>query len=160
MKKNNKIILGTILFSFLTIVTLIAGNGEVQRDKGNGEVTLAESCFSTTENLDKCIKKLYPKVNVDNIAFKPIMDKILKVVKNRGDGLVIFEDINLTNQERFVIHANISEAKKPVSINIPTAKTTQTKTSLIIDIDTKDIKDKVIVTNKDNEVLIEYTVID
>ena len=159
MKKNNKLILGIILLSFLTIVTLMAGNGEVQRDKGNGEVTLTESCFSSTEDLDRCLKKLYPKVDLKKIALKSIIDKILKVVKNRGEGTIVYEDINLTNQDRFIIYANISEAKKPVSINIPTAKVTQTKTKLIVDIDTKDIKDKVIVTNKDNKVLIEYTIV-
>jgi len=156
MKRSNRIISGTIVASLITIVTLMAGNGEV--NGGNGEVSLTESCFTSTKYLDQCLEKLYPTINVDNVSFVSLINEVLKVTKDRGDGKVISDDLNLTNQERFIIHANISEVKKPVSVNIPNAKITQTQERLILDIDVKDINDKVIVKNSENKVLIEYSI--
>lgn len=159
MKRNNKIISGTIVASLVTMVTLMAGNGEVN-EGGNGEVSLTESCFTSTKHLDQCLEKLYPKINVDNVAFVSLIKEVLKVTRTKGDGKVISDDLNLTNQKRFIIYANISEVKKPVSINIPKAKIIQNEKTLIVDIDTKDIKDKIIIQNSKKENLIEYTVIE
>lgn len=158
MKKHNGTFSRIILIVLITIVTLMAGNGEVVGD-GNGEVTLTNNCFTSIKDLDRCLKQLYPKIDTNNIAFSQIKEALKRATDRGTNGSIETGNINLANKERLVIYAkDISEAKKPLSINIPNAKMTQTQERLIIDINTNDIKDKVIVKNSEQEVLIKYTI--
>ena len=159
MKKKNRIVIGAILLSFTTIVTLIAGdsNGEVAR--GNGEVILTDSCFKNEQSVTKCIKNLHPKIDLDSVVIANTLIKVLKAVTGgRGTLHTIEDEITLKNQKRFIIYADISEAKKPVTVNIANAVVSQNQTRLTVDIETKDIKDEILIKNSEGETLIHYTV--
>lgn len=159
MKRKNRVISRVIFFSVMTMVTLLAENGEVVGGDNNGEVILEESCFKNKNSAEKCLEKIYPKISLDKITIYRYLDKALKVLTGgRGNSYTVDENITLSDQERFIIYADISEAKKPISTNILQAKVTQTQTHLIVDIATKDINNSVIIRNKDNEILIKYNV--
>ena len=161
MKKKIKFIGASILFIIILTISSIAvdngGNGEVESSKGgNGEV-LHHSFAEGKEKVKKAFEKIYGKKDF----IVRIINKALKAVGARdGDSYAPTKDVNISIQdERFVIHANISRAKRPISCNIPTAIIVQDDNFVTLDIEVKDIGDKVMLYNQDNQLLLEYYVI-
>jgi len=159
MKKKTKFIGASILLILIFTISSIAvdngGNGEVESSKGgNGEV-LHHSFAESKKRVEEVLEKIYGNKNF----MVRVVNNALKAVGARGeDSYVPQRDINISNQDRFIIHVDISRAKRPISCNIQTSIIEQDANFVTLDIDVKDIGDKVMLYNRDNELLLEYKV--
>ena len=154
MKKKTRFIWGsTVLIVMITISTIATDNIEPIKG-GNGEV-LHHSFAESKQKVEKVLEAIYGE---KDFVIR-LVTKALKAVGARGeDSYAPVRDINISNTDRFIIHADISRAKKPVNCSIPTAIIEQDANFVTLDIDVKDIGDKVILYNRDNQLLLEYKI--
>jgi hypothetical protein len=66
---------------------------------------------------------------------------------------------NLENQNKFIISVELPNSEFQISCNIKTAKIESKGTNQVIIIPVKDIYDKVTLRDKNDKVLLEYTII-
>ena len=161
MKKRNQIVILPILLSIITIVTLMAEDNDGIPPKNNGEVEFTDNCFKSTESAEKCIKNIYPNIDLDAVLVaNTFIEKAINTITgSRGGSNTFKQDINLTQQKHLIIYADISKVKKPITVNISNAILTQNQTRLSIKMDIEDIKDKIILRNRENKILVEYKII-
>ena len=133
--------------------TFLVENG---RGKGgNSEVKTIDQCFKfKTQARNKCLNIFYP--NNINITIYPQSGEIIKLAGRKSS--IEKRKFNLGGEDRFILHLDISTVKLPIHCNIKTAKLSPDKNTLIVDIDVKDIKNQVTLYDKNNRLLLEYTI--
>ena len=159
MNKKSNLLRGTILLILLMgssfLLAESQGNGEVKKSAGNGEV-IHTNCqnISNLKQIANCVDKIYPKIEV---ALK-VVSKAVNIIDNRGEGFEVKDDINLKNMDRVVMHINIENAKKPITSNIKNVKIYQNDKVATIDILVSEIKENIIIYNKEKKILVNYKV--
>jgi len=161
------IYISTCLLFFATSCTLTTHNKSnlnkkiiVQNGRGKGgnsEVKIINQCLKKIKNQerDKCLDIFYP--NNINITIYPSTREIIKLAGRTSS--IEKREFNLGGEDRFILHLDISEVELPVNCNIKTAKLSHDETSLVVDIDIKDIKKRVTLYDKNNKLLLDYTII-
>ncbi|CAA6803300.1 MAG: Unknown protein [uncultured Sulfurovum sp.] len=120
---------------------------------GNPEVI--NDCFGlqvTQKNL--CFKYFFPK---KNLLIHPSHGEIIRLA-GRGESIEKRE-LHLNNEDELVLlYLDTTNVKIPLSTNIKATQFTYDKNTLVLNIKAKDIKDKIILSDNEGTVLLEYTV--
>jgi hypothetical protein len=128
------------------------GNGEVRHfnSGGNGEVTA-----QTIENI---LNKIYG----DGKYYARLISDALVALSDRSGGSIRVKDVQQSkfmNRETFVIVLEKPmPSQTPLKSNIKGTEFKDTNGVTIISIPVKNIGDKILITNKNNQKLIEYTI--
>lgn len=130
------------------------GNGEVNSNLiggGNGEVNA-----QTIENI---LNKIYG----DGKYYAKLISDTLFALSDRSGGNIRVKDVQQSkfmNRETFVIVLEKPmPSQTPLKSNIKGTEFKDTNGITIISIPVKNIGDKILITNKNNQKLIEYTII-
>lgn len=122
---------------------------------GNSEVRNINQCFYFTgHQVDKCLNIFYP--NDINITIYPSTEKSIKLAGRTSS--IERREFNLGGEDRFILHLNTSKVVLPVSCNIRTTKLSQMENSLVIDIPVKDIKNSILLYDKNHRLILDYTI--
>ena len=129
---------------------------ETGRGKGgNSEVKTINQCFKfKSQARNECLNIFYPD-NI-NITIYPQSGEIIKLAGRKSS--IEKREFNLGGEDRFILHLDISTVELPVNCNVKTAKLSQDKNILIVDMDVKDIKNRVTLYDKNNKLLLEYII--
>ncbi|MBN2826243.1 MAG: hypothetical protein JXQ76_13010 [Campylobacterales bacterium] len=129
------------------------GNGEVNSNMsvGNGEVS------------DDTIKSILNKIYVDGKFYIAFINDALYAMSDRSGGNTRSKDINrseFANEKVFVIVLQKPmSSQEPLKSNIHGTQFKSTQGMTFIHIPVKNIKDKILISNKEGQKLIEYTVV-
>ena len=122
---------------------------------GNPEVNAINQClqFAGKARFD-CLDKLYPEDS--NITIYPPSNLRIRLAGRTSS--IEKGKFNLKNQNIFLLSVDISNVILPISCNITTAKITNYGSNRVINMDVKDIRDKIILRDGDGKLLLEYTI--
>ena len=124
------------------------GNPEVYNKKIN-------LCFSLKRSAkEECLEQIYKGIDI-----VVIQDENRPIVL-AGRGEPKDKKIKLTKEDRrVVIYLDTTNVKKPIRVNIKEFKKSETHTKLILDISKEDIKDSIILKDRDGKLLLKYEII-
>ncbi len=138
-----------LLISVLLLGFALAGGG-------NPEVKVVNQCFQLQgEAKFLCLDKFYP--GDLNITIYPNFNKNIKLAGRKSS--IEKGTFKLKNQNKFVLSIDTTNIKLPILCNINTVKITSYNSNQVIDIDVKDIKDKITLKDNSGKLLLEYTII-
>jgi hypothetical protein len=144
------------------MVTKLTNNPHISRiENGNGgnpevynkKITL---CFSLKNRAKaKCLEQIYKDIDI-----VVIQEKNNKPLLLAGRGTFIKKKIQLLKTDKRVLfYLNTQNVKKPIQANIERLKKSNDGEILILDIAKKDIKDTLILKDRDGKTLLQYRVI-
>ena len=156
--------LPTTLLFFLTacqpttILQKVSMNDEVSRSGtgGNPEVQLNQCLNKKGKERDVCIDHFYPEDIEIGIYPK---DGLRIKLATIGRGSSTKEELILTTQDRIILSVDTKNVKLPIKVNISPIRKLQHKNNLALVIETKDIKNNIIIKDKEGKVLLDYKII-
>jgi len=142
----------------MTPENTLYANSEKEGTGGNNEVYNIHLCFKkeTIKGQKLCLDEFYPKEKRVNIY---LAQNTLKTPISTRDSDIKLRQFNLKDKDKFILHIPIENIEEGISTNIEGAKIYQDEQSITITIDTKLIKEKVIIYNKNSEILESYSII-
>jgi len=127
-------------------ITNSSGNG------GNPEVL--NHCFGLkkiAKNL--CFDYYFPN---KNLLIHPTNGEAI-LLAGRGN-CVERRELKLANDDRVLLYLDISNVKTPLSSNIKNSNFSYEKNTVVVDIETKEIKENIILKDKDGNIILEYSI--
>lgn len=123
-------------------------------DKG-GNPEVLNSCFTLNEAAKNlCLNKFFP--NEINLLIHPSHDVPI-MLAGRGDSIEKRE-LTLENDELLLLYLDTTNVETPLSSNIKSSQYSYDQNTVVINIDVKDIKEKIILKDKNGKVILEYTI--
>jgi hypothetical protein len=123
------------------------GNG------GNPEVL--NHCFGLKKSAKKlCFYRFFP--NNSNILIHPNHGEPI-MLAGRGN-YIEKRELQLNNDDHVLLYLDISNVKVPLSSNIKGSKFTYESNTVVVNIDAKEIKEKIILKDNEGDILLEYHV--
>jgi hypothetical protein len=124
------------------------GNG------GNPEVL--NHCFGLKKTAKKlCFNHFFP--NNTNLLIHPTQGEAI-MLAGRGTHIEKRELQLNKDDDKVLLYLDISNIKVPLSSNIETTTFTYNKNNVVVNIDTNEIKEKIILKDKEGNVVLEYRV--
>jgi len=122
---------------------------------GNPEVQLNQCLNKKGKKRNICIDHFYPE-NIE-IGIYPKNGLRIKLAGRASS--IKREELTLTTQNRVILSIDTANVKLPITVNINPIKKLQHKNNLALIIETKDIKNSIIIKDKKGKVLLDYKII-
>jgi hypothetical protein len=120
---------------------------------GNPEVL--NHCFGLKKSAKKlCFDGFFP--NNSNILIHPNHGEPI-MLAGRGTHIEKRE-LQLNNDDHILLYLDISNVKVPLSSNIKGSKFTYESNTVVVNIDAKEIKEKIILKDNEGDVVLKYRV--
>ncbi|CAA6798857.1 MAG: Unknown protein [uncultured Sulfurovum sp.] len=122
---------------------------------GGGNPEVINDCFGLKKaEKEHCFNHFFPK---HNLLIHPNHGKIIRLA-GRGDS-VERRDLNLTSDDELVLlYLDTTHVKLPLHSNVEASLFSYHKNTVVLNIDAKEIEDKIILTDNDGTIILEYTV--
>jgi len=154
----------TLLFFFTACQTTpvlerVSINDEVNINGtgGNPEVQLNQCLNKKGKERNLCIDHFYPE-DIE-IGIYPKDGLRIKLATIGRGSSTKKEELTLTTQDRIILSVDTTNIKLPLTINIKPIRRLQHKNNLALIIETKNIKNNIIIKDKEGKLLLDYKII-
>ena len=156
--KRLSIFMGIFILFYTTACSSTKSTSKLSLSKptgGGGNPEVLNHCFGLKKTAKKlCFDHFFP--NNTNLLIHPTQGEAI-MLAGRGNH-VEKRELQLNNDDRVLLYLNISNIKVPLSSNIETTTFTYDKNSVVVNIDVNEIKEKIILKDKEGNVVLEYHV--